>query len=178
MQAISMEASQQHGDLTEPHVEMDKEASTEIRQTRGRTKLAQRKETNAAGRGDRVQKKVVGKKKNLPKASSTVHPKNKGKQVSVAIVDTMLGNLERSVADVAELRRKRDEDAMRCGRTTRTVKKAVSLDPRHTEMRTHCEERGPQQNMNRNPQHAANACYGQNKKNPSSSGGPPHLLCV
>lgn len=130
---------------------MDKEASTKMRQTRGKSKLSQRKETNAAGRGERVQNKAVGRKNNLPKASSTVHPKKKGKKVSVAIVETMLGNLEGSVADVAELCRKRDEDAMRCGRKTKTVGKAVGLEPRHTEMRTHSEERGPQLQMNRHP---------------------------
>ena len=141
MQAILIEASQQHGDLTEPHVETDKEATAIIKQTRGSFKLSHKKETNAAGKRERKPTKDVGRKKNLPKGSLIMHPKKKGKKVTIAIVDTVLGNLQELVADVVEFCQKRDKDAMRCGHTTNFLRKAVNLDPMRIEMRTQCKER-------------------------------------
>jgi len=47
--------------------------------------------------------------------------KQKEKTLSPAVVNVVFGSLQNSVADVDELRRKREEDALKCGRRVRTV---------------------------------------------------------
>lgn len=47
--------------------------------------------------------------------------KKKEKTLSPAVVDVVFGRLQSSVADVEELRRKREQDTLKCGRRVKTV---------------------------------------------------------
>ena len=61
------------------------------------------------------------RKKDETNKPVSLYPRKKGKTVSHAVVETVFGNLRNSVADGEELRRKRQEDAQKCGRVSRTI---------------------------------------------------------
>lgn len=55
------------------------------------------------------------------KESVSARGKQKGTPVPPKVLDAVFGNLQSCVADVDELRRKRDEDALKCGRVTKSI---------------------------------------------------------
>ena len=62
-----------------------------------------------------------GRKKVHVKESSRSRSSTKGKNVSPAVVDVVFGRVTNPVADIDELRRKREEDTLKCGRTLRSA---------------------------------------------------------
>ena len=61
------------------------------------------------------------RKKDVLNNPVKLQPRKKGKTVSSAVVETVFGNLRNSTTNDAELRRKRDEDAQKCSRITKTI---------------------------------------------------------
>jgi len=67
---------------------------------------------------------------------TTSKKKLKGTSLSPTIVDVVFGNMQNSVADMGELRRKREEDAAKCGRILRSVQHGPSRLPSPKSRRT------------------------------------------
>ena len=100
-----------------------------------------------------------------------VDPKKKGKKITPAVIDTVLGNLEGSIVDVVELRRKLNDDAVRCGRTTTTVGTTISHVPNRIEMGIHSQEGVTVESTSRHSPQTRNGCNDNNIGKQLSSGG-------
>ena len=135
-----METSSEHEDVLQPRLGTEKQTAQTRRQTRLSSKLLSKKQGSAQEKGEGSRRKVGRGKNSALKESSALKKNKKGTQVSHAVVNAVFGDLQNCVADAGELRRKRDEDTLKCGRIPRMVGDASKTTYFRTEMATELED--------------------------------------
>lgn len=135
---VIMDTSSEHEDVLQPRLGTQKQTARTQRQTRLSSKLL--KQGSAQEKGEGSQSKVGRGKNSTLKESSALKKNKKGTQVSPAVVNAVFGNLQNCVANATELRRKRDEDTLKCGRIPRMVGDASKTTSSRTEMASELED--------------------------------------
>jgi len=121
-----MVASHEDEDVAQPLLGKGKHGEENPKQTGSTRKVAAGRElqgakSTATVRRMKPETKVAGSKK----------AKKKGSSLPPAVMDAVFGTLQKSIPDVEELRRKRQEDAIKCGRGLRTITQAYDDNDRH-----------------------------------------------
>lgn len=110
--------------LRKSSVARDNIASSKKMKTRSNPEEMETEEENRLMTVDDVPKGKGRKKKTVSRNVDRVirtKGKTKEKTLSPAVADVVFGKLKMSIADVDELRWKREEDTLKCGRLVRTV---------------------------------------------------------
>lgn len=109
-------------DRPQPWLKKRKTVPATTRETRKSSKAALPVETtNEAAPLNQPGGIVKGRKKLKLKVHDTTKGPKKSQTIGAASVAVVLGMAQKAVPDVQELRRKTEEDALACGRVTRTV---------------------------------------------------------
>jgi len=115
-------------------VQFRKNKMKSVMETRGRSRKLTKKPSEEGTVIKEQESRLIKNTTLATKKSGTVRGKKNGKQIPPAVLDAVFGNLQSCVADVDELRKKRDEDALKCGRIPRTVAKVPNnaADPQRS----------------------------------------------
>jgi len=120
----------------------------------------------------------IRRRKQVPREANRVvctSGKQKEKTLSPAVVDVVFGSLQNSVADVDELRRKREEDALKCGHRVRTVGNSFSEMRTLQKSSTVSEQDNSADHVSKDDRPKSKEISPRNKRNGSSTG---EFLCI
>jgi len=160
--------------LRKDSIHQESSTASNKRKTRGTTKVNDSEEANITNKETDIPTKSGCRKKTVPKDKDRVistKGKRKEKTVSPTVVDVVLGKVQRFVADLEELRRKREEDTVKCGRVVRSIAKIVNTTTVPSNSVTDSEENAPQtcqeeESTHETPNHSPNL-----SANANSAGG-------
>lgn len=109
-------------DRPEPWLKKRKTVAATTRETRKSAKaVATMEATKEPAQSNQPGGFVKGRKKSQSKVHDTPKGLKKTQPIGAASVAVVLGRAHNAIPDVQELRRKTEEDALACGRVTRTV---------------------------------------------------------
>jgi len=138
-------------------VQNDSSAASNKRKTRGTKKVIDIEEANRNVEKEANMPRESGRhKKTVPKDTDqliSTKGKRKEKTMSPAIVNVVFGKMQGSVADVDELRQKREEDTFKCGRVVKSVGKLVNTTSVPSNSITDSEDNAPQKHQEEESNH-------------------------
>lgn len=98
-----------------------KGSASNARQTRAGTKISSAPDRNEVNKDPDMPPGSSRQKKRVSKEMHTKKGRKKGNPLSPVVVDVVFGRVQSVVPDAEELRRKREQDTLRCGRLVRRV---------------------------------------------------------
>jgi len=126
-----MVSSVNNKDLPETSLEKEKHRENSPRQTRATRKVAAlSKRSEIKKQAQDLSGKIIWQRKSGVQGSGSGKGKKKGSSLSPVVMEVVLGTLQNAIPNVDELRRKRQEDALKCGRIPRTIGEAPAMSVR------------------------------------------------
>ena len=116
-----MVTSVRNGETSQPWAKKGNESANTRKRTRASTEIARESVPEAVATVSKLTSSNAQRKKVAPTPTPKVKGKKQVKNLSTAVVDVVYGTLKNAVPDVKELRRKREEDTVQCGRVVKAV---------------------------------------------------------
>jgi hypothetical protein len=129
MREKKMLTSAVNASLPQSLLTKDRPSASNQRQTRANAKVTDVIHKSVDTELQETLQGSSGRKKIGSKEHVRMEGRKKGKPLSTALVDVVFGRPNNSMADEEELRRKRKEDTIRCGRLVKTVRSSSNDNP-------------------------------------------------